>query len=91
MAFPHLQRNLEINRVKNQWILQQKQEEMLQRLLLKELFKNLLVKIAGKITSADKTKSKEKEDETNKRQENYIPTEKKAANKRCFKVVLDIV
>ena len=34
--------------------------------------------IADKITSADKTKSKgnEKEDETNKRQEIYIPPEK---------------
>ena len=27
--------------VKNEWILQQKQEEMLQKLLLKELFKKL--------------------------------------------------
>ena len=33
-------------------------------------------KIADEITSVGKTKSKEKEDETNKRQEIYIPTEK---------------
>ena len=33
--------------------------------------------IADKITSAGKTKSKEKEDETNKIQEIYIPTEEK--------------
>ena len=31
-------------------------------------------KIADKITSVDKTKSKEKEDQTNKRQEIYMPT-----------------
>ena len=34
-------------------------------------------KIADKITSAGKTKSKEKEDETNKRHEIYIPPEKR--------------
>ena len=34
-------------------------------------------KIADKITSTGKTKSKKKEDETNKRQEIYIPTEKR--------------
>ena len=34
-------------------------------------------KIADKITSVGKTKSKEKEDETNKRQEIYIPPEKR--------------
>ena len=33
-------------------------------------------KIAYEITSVGKTKSKEKEDETNKRQEIYIPPEK---------------
>ena len=33
-------------------------------------------KIADEITSVGKTKSKEKEDETNKRQEIYIPPEK---------------
>ena len=34
-------------------------------------------KIADKITSVGKTKSKEKEDETNKKQEIYIPPEKR--------------
>ena len=34
-------------------------------------------KIADKITSAGKTRSKEREDETNKRQEIYIPPEKR--------------
>ena len=34
-------------------------------------------KIADKITSAGKTKNKEKEDEKNKRQEFYIPPEKR--------------
>ena len=34
-------------------------------------------KISDKITSVGKTKSKEKEDETNKRQEIYIPPEKR--------------
>ena len=34
-------------------------------------------KIADKINSVGKTKSKEKEDETNKRQEIYIPPEKR--------------
>ena len=41
MAFCHLQENLEINMVKNYWILQQKQEQMFQKLHLKEQFKNL--------------------------------------------------
>ena len=35
-AFCHLQENLTINMVKNQWILQQNQELMLQILLLNE-------------------------------------------------------
>ena len=47
-------------------------------------------KIADKITSASTTKIKGKEDETNKRQEIYIPLKKKTTNNR-FKVVLDIV
>ena len=34
-------------------------------------------KVADKITSIGKTKSKKKEDETNKRQEIYIPAEKR--------------
>ena len=34
-------------------------------------------KIVHKITSVGKTKNKEKEDETNKRQEIYIPPEKR--------------
>ena len=34
-------------------------------------------KIADKITSVGKTKSEEKEDETNKKQEIYIPPEKR--------------
>ena len=34
-------------------------------------------KIADKMTSAGKTKTKEKEDEKNKRQEFYIPPEKR--------------
>ena len=36
------------------------------------------IKTADKINSVGKTKSKEKEDETNKRQEIYIPPEKTA-------------
>ena len=47
-------------------------------------------KIADKITSASTTKIKGKEDETNKRQEIYIPLKKKTTNNR-FKIVLDIV
>ena len=51
---------------------------MLQKLLLKELTGDLTGnKIADKITSVDKTKSKEKEDETNNREETYIPPEKR--------------
>ena len=38
-------------------------------------------KIADKITSVGKTKSKEREDKTNKRQEIYIPPEKRANNR----------
>ena len=37
-------------------------------------------KIADKITSIAKTKSKQKEDESNKRQEPYILPEKKTVN-----------
>ena len=40
----------------------------------KDLIEN---KIADKITSVGKTKSKEKEDDINKRQEIYIPPEKR--------------
>ena len=62
-------------------MLQQKQEQMLQKLLLKEQFKKTAEatgdltgnKIADKITSVGKIKSKEKKDETNKRQEIYLP------------------
>ena len=50
---------------------------MFKKLLLKELAEDLTGnKKADKITSVDKTKSKEKEDETNKREEIYIPPEK---------------
>ena len=52
---------------------------MLQRLLLKtaEATEDLIGnKIAGNITSVGKRKSKEKQDEANKRQEIYIPPEK---------------
>ena len=38
---------------------------------------------------AGKTKSKEKEDETNQKQEIYIPLEKKTANYRWLKTVLE--
>ena len=70
--------------VKNEWIMQQKQEEMLQKLLLKELFKKTAKatgdlienKIANKITSVGKTKNKEKEDKTNEVEQIYIPPEK---------------
>ena len=48
-------------------------------------------KIADKISLAGKTKSKEKEDETNKRQEIYIPPEKKTANNRRLKIVLNTI
>ena len=41
MDFCHLQENLVINIVKNEWILQQKQEWVLQKLLLNELLKKL--------------------------------------------------
>ena len=58
---------------------------MLQKLHLKEQFKKLEKlqeiwlenKIADKITSVGKTKSKEKEDEINKKQEIYILPEKR--------------
>ena len=58
---------------------------MLQKLLLKEFLKKTAEvtghlignKIADKITSAAKTEIKEKEDETNKIQEIYIPPEKR--------------
>ena len=52
---------------------------MLQRLLLKtaEATEDLIGnKIADNTTSVGKRKSKEKQDETNKRQEIYIPPEK---------------
>ena len=63
--------------------LQQKQEQLLQKLLLKELTGDLTGnKIADKITSAGKTKRKEKEDETNKREEIQVPPEKKTTNIR---------
>ena len=39
-------------------------------------------KIADKITSTSKTKTKGKEDEANKRQETQMPSEKKTANNR---------
>ena len=61
MAFCHLQENLEIDMVKNSWKLQQKQEQMLQRVFQKtaEATEDLLGnKVAGKITSVGKTKSK---------------------------------
>ena len=66
-------------------MLQQKQELMVQGLLLKEQFKKTAEtigdlignKVADKITSAGKTKSKEKEDEKNKRQEIYVTREKR--------------
>ena len=50
-------------------------------LLLKELFKTQKLQVienkkADKTTSAGKPKSKEKEDEANKRQEIYIPQKK---------------
>ena len=61
MTFCHLQENLEIDMVKNSWKLQQKQEQMLQRVFQKtaEATEDLLGnKVAGKITSVGKTKSK---------------------------------
>ena len=62
MAFCHFQENLEIDMVKNSWKLQQKQEQMLQRVFQKtaEATEDLLGnKVAGKITSVgNKTKSK---------------------------------
>ena len=72
MVFCHLQEHFEINIVKDQWILQEKQEQMLQKLLLKEQLKTVEAtrdltgsKIAYKITSASKSKYKENEDQTN--------------------------
>ena len=61
MTFCHLQENLEIDMVKNSWKLQQKQEQMLQRVFQKtaEATEDLLRnKVAGKIISVGKTKSK---------------------------------
>ena len=61
MTFCHLQENLEIDMVKNSWKLQQKQEQMLQRVFQKtaEATEDLLGnKVAGKIISVGKTKSK---------------------------------
>ena len=63
-------------------MLQQKQEQMPQKLLGKEQFKKFAEatgdlignKIADKITSIDKSKEKEK---TNKAEEIYIPPEKR--------------
>ena len=43
-------------------------------------------KIADKITSVGKTKSKEKEEETNKRQKIYIPPEKRQQIKNNFRL-----
>ena len=48
-------------------------------------------KTADKITSAGKIKSKEKEDEKNKRQEIPHTTRKKTANNRRIKIVLDTI
>ena len=67
--------------VKNKWILQQKQEQMLQKLLPNEQNQQLTVelignKIADKITSLGETKSKEKEKE-DERQKIYIPPQKR--------------
>ena len=45
-------------------------------------------KIVDKIISVGKTKSKEKGEETNKKQEIYIPPEKNTANYRWLKIVL---
>ena len=56
---------------------------MLQKLPLKELFKKpqkqqkICLEIASKITSVDKSKSKEKKDQTNELEEIYIPSEKR--------------
>ena len=61
-------------------MLPQKKEYILQRLLLNtaeatgELIGN---KIADKIPSLGKTRSKAKEDGTNKREETYIPPERR--------------
>ena len=64
-------------------MLQQKQELMLKKLLLKELAEDLTGNnIVDKITSVDKTKSKDKEDETNKTEEVYIPPEGQTTNSR---------
>ena len=71
MVFCHFQKNLVINMVKNQWILQLKLESMLQKLLQKtaeatgDLIGN---KIADTITSIGKPKEIE---------EIYIPPEKR--------------
>ena len=56
---------------------------MFKKLLLKELAEDLTGhKKADKITSVDKTKSKEKEDEAHKREEIYIPPGKETTNIR---------
>ena len=47
--------------------------------------------MADKITTAGETKYKEKEDETNKIQEIYIPPEKKTANYLRFKIFLEVI
>ena len=81
MVLCHWQENLVIN-MGNLWILQQKQEQMLQKLLLKRVVQKpaeatgdlIGNKIADKIILLGQTKSKEKEDE---RQEIYIPPEKR--------------
>ena len=73
-------------------MLQQKQELMLKKLLLKELAEDLTGNnIVDKITSVDKTKSKDKEDETNKTEEVYIPPEGQTTNSRWLHIVLDIM
>ena len=81
-TFCHLLENLMINMVKNSWILQQKQEQMLQKLFVKELFKKIAEatgdlignKITDKITSIGKSKEKEK---TKKVREIYTPPRKR--------------
>ena len=83
MHFCHFQIGLKINMAENQYMLQQKQELMLKKLLLKELAEDLTGNnIVDKITSVDKTKSKDKEDETNKTEEVYIPPEEQTTNSR---------
>ena len=85
MAFYHLQRNLEINMAKNKMDTATKTgidaaKTASKRVVQKtaeatgDLIGN---KIADKTTLIGKTESKEKEDETNNRQEIYIPPDSK--------------